>query len=162
MELFDGNDNGIACKYDNAEKYLLHPRGKSCFYFQLDKHVEDNRIVAMDFYFYDDGGKRSGETNYAFDLFVRPTHPNGEDEVEKNEFAEQDYKMNYDLFSKLVPEQMNLFERKINGRLHCKTLYARHELKLIIGGLLNGIKTALEKVKQSTAYFQKVNGLSSM
>ena len=137
----------------------IYPRGKSCFYFQLDKHVEDNRIVAMDVYFYDDGGKRSGETNYAFDLFVRPTHPDGEDEVEKKEFAEQDYKVNYDLFSKLVPEQMSLFERKIDGRLHCKTLYARHELKLIIGGLLNGIKAALDKGETKHGLFSESQGI---
>ena len=123
----------------------IYPRGKSCFYFQLDKHVEDDRIVAIDVYFYDDNDNRSCEKNYAFDLFVRPTHPNGENEAERNEFAEQDYKVNYSLFSKLIPEQMSLLERKADGRLHTKVLYERQELKQVIEGLMNGIKTALDK-----------------
>ena len=123
----------------------IYPRGKSCCYFQLAKQVECNRTIAIDVYFYDDNNNRSCEKNYAFDLFLRPIHPDAEDEAEKVKFVEQDYKENNDLFSKLIPNLMSLFGKKGDGRLHSKTLYAQYELKQILGGLMNGIKKALDE-----------------
>lgn len=123
----------------------IWPKEKSCFYFELDKHVEDNRIIAIDVYFYDEDGNRNSEQNYAFDLFVRPIHLDGENKEEILDFANKDYRLNCNLFSLLIPEQMNLFVKKNDGRLHSKNLYARHELKGVLRELLAGIKTALSE-----------------
>lgn len=123
----------------------MWPKWKSCFYLNLNTCAENNRVIAIDVYFYDDEGYRNNEDCYAFDLFVRPTHPEGENEEEISLFAEEDYSLNIRLFSSLIPEQMGLFIQKEDGRLHSNRLYSRHSLKNVLRNLMTGIKTALEK-----------------
>lgn len=127
----------------------IWPKWKSCFYFECKQKVYDNRTIAIDVYFYDDNGHRDSENCYAFDLFVRPTHPEGENEEEETEYAEKDYNLNKQLFSALIPEQMGLFKKKSDGRLHSIRLYARHELKSVLVDVMNGITVALKNNEQS-------------
>lgn len=126
----------------------LWQRENTCLFFQLDKCVCGNRMIAIDVYFRNVGGEkeeRNNEDNYVFDLFVRPIHPDGENEMEKQTFADEDYNMNNGLFSCLIPEQMHLFKRKANGRLHSDRHYARHELIPVLKNVLQGIKIATDK-----------------
>lgn len=127
----------------------IWPKWKSCLYFECKQKVCDNRIIAIDVYFYDDNGHRDSENSYAFDLFVRPTHPEGENEEEETEYAEKDYHLNKQLFSALIPKQMGLFKKKSDGRLHSIRLYARHELKSVLVDVMNGITVALKNNEQS-------------
>lgn len=132
--IFDSNDWEIG----------IWPKWKSCLYFNC-KTLPENQKIAIDVYFYDDNENRSNENCYSFDLFIRPTHPDPINEEEEKSFAYKDYKQNIDLFSSLIPQQMNLFKRKDDGRLHSNRVYARQELKTVLRAIMNEISINLKK-----------------
>ena len=126
-------------------KLYIWPKEKSCFYFERKTLIGDNRrTIAIDVYFYNDNGRRSSEDCYSFDLFIRPLHHDAENEEEKQAFADKDYRQNIDLFSTVILDQMSLFERKKDGRLHSNRPYSRHELKQVLKSILGGINNAIK------------------
>ena len=145
--------------YNNNKDYIpdwdgweigIWPKEKSCFYFERNTLIRDNRrSIAIDVYFYDDNGRRSSEDCYSFDLFIRPLHRDAENEEEKLAFADEDYRQNMDLFSTVIPDLMNLFGRKDDGRLHSNRLYSRHELKQVLKSILGGINNALKAAEEN-------------
>lgn len=132
--IFDSNDWEIG----------IWPKWKSCLYFNC-KTLPENKKIAIDVYFYDDNENRSNENCYSFDLFIRPTHPAPINEEEEKNYANEDYKQNIYLFSSLIPQQMNLFKRKDDGRLHSNRVYARQELKTVLRAIMNEISINLKK-----------------
>ncbi len=112
----------------------------TCMYFEREVTFEQKKFkVAIDVYYFDHQGKRKCEDNYAFDLFIRPTHPDAISEEEELAFAEEDYQANISLFSKLIPELMNVLERKEDGRLRSKSIYSRSGIKDILRQTMQGI-----------------------
>ena len=133
-------------KSDYMNWYVgIWAKGKSCMYFERKFTFEQKEItVAIDVYFYDYEDKRTCEDNYAFDLFIRPTHPDPLSKEEERAFADDDYKANMYLFGKLVPDLMNSLERKTNGRLYCKSVYSRNEIKQILKQTMNDINGSID------------------
>lgn len=126
------------------------PARESCFYFNLNTPV-NKRTIAIDVYFYDDEGQRKSEDNYAFDLFVRPTHSEPENENERKDFVEEDYKLNLSVFSNVLSKDMDLLCRKSDGRLHSKRLYSRHELKTVLKNIMERVNAVYGKTEKETA-----------
>lgn len=48
------------------------------------------------------------------------------------------------LFGKLLPELMNILERKSDGRLRSKSIYSRNAIKEILKQTMQGINHSLE------------------
>ena len=131
-------------------KLYIWPKEKSCFYFERKTLIGDNRrTIAIDVHFYHDNGRRFSEDCYSFDLFIRPLHHDAENEEEKLAFADEDYRQNIDLFSAVIPDQMSLFVRKDDGRLHSNKPYSRHELKQVLKNILGGINNALKAAEEN-------------
>ena len=146
--------------YKNNKDYIpdwdgwkldIWPKEKSCFYFERKTLIgDDRRTIAIDVYFYDDNGRRTSEDCYSFDLFIRPLHRNAENEEEKLAFADEDYRQNKDFFLKIITDdQMSLFVRKDDGRLHSNKPYSRHELKQVLKNILGGINNALKAAEEN-------------
>lgn len=117
------------------------PKYKSCLYFDFKVPAEEDKIIAIDVYFYDDMGNRTSEDCYAFDLFIRPTHPDGVNKDEVQSFANNDYEQNISLFSQIFPDYNELFKRKEDGRLKSKSLYSRAEIKGVLKNIMNNISS---------------------
>lgn len=123
----------------------IWPKGRSCMYFERDCTFEQKKYkVAIDVYFFDQQVQRKCEDNYAFDLFIRSQHPDALSEEEWLAFVEEDYQVNMGLFGKLLPELMNILERKSDGRLHSKFIYSRNAIKEILKQTMQGINHSLE------------------
>lgn len=103
--------------------------------------------IAIDVYFYDHQEQRTCEDNYAFDLFIRPEHPDALSEEEEQAFAEEDYKANNKLFGEMIPELIDVLERKVGGRLCSKCLYSRRGIKDILGRVMRGINHYIDNNK---------------
>ena len=126
-------------------KVGIWPKGRSCMYFERDCTFEQKKYkVAIDVYFFDQQVQRKCEDNYAFDLFIRSQHPDALSEEEWLAFVEEDYQANMGLFGKLLPELMNILERKSDGRLCSKSIYSRNAIKEILKHTMQGIKHSLE------------------
>ena len=114
------------------------PKGKSCIYFHRHMKYKDKSVeIKIDLFFYDDEGKRKTENSYAFDLF---TKLNPQDESNTDE----DNTFNCALFSTLIPEYMNLFILKGNGRLHSKQLYSRQDVKEVLRHIMLKISQVVD------------------
>ena len=114
-------------------------------YFERDCTFEQKKYkVAIDVYFFDQQEHRKCEDNYAFDLFIRSQHPDALSEEERLAFVEEDYQANMGLFGKLLPELMNILERKSDGRLRSKSIYSRNAIKEILKQTMQGINHSLE------------------
>lgn len=100
--------------------------------------------IAIDVYFLDHQARRTCEDNYAFDLFARSNHPGALSEEEKLAFAEEDYQVNKELFGQLIPEMVDVLERKADGRLRSKLLYSRKDVKSVLGRIMQGINHYIE------------------
>lgn len=123
----------------------IWPKGRSCMYFERDCTFEQKKYkVAIDVYFFDQQEQRKCEDNYAFDLFIRSQHPDALSEEEWLAFVEEDYQANMGLFGKLLPELMNILERKSDGRLRSKSIYSRNAIKEILKQTMQGINHSLE------------------
>lgn len=138
------HNNDFKCDYTDW-KVGIWPKGRSCMYFEREYTLEQKKYkVAIDVYFFDQQEQRRCEDNYAFDLFVRSKHPDALSEEEGLAFAEEDYHVNMELFSKLLPELMNILERKFDGRLRSKSIYSRNAIKEILKQTMQGINHSLE------------------
>ena len=121
------------------------PKGKSCIYFHRHiKHKDKSVQIKIDLFFYDDEGKRKTENSYSFDLFTKLNHPKAESKEEAKRFADEDYTFNRALFSTLIPEYMDLFIRKENGRLHSNQLYSRQDVKEVLRHLMLKISQVVD------------------
>ena len=65
-------------------------------------------------------------------------------EEEKLAFAEEDYQVNKELFGQLIPEMVDVLERKADGRLRSKLLYSRKDVKSVLGRIMQGINHYIE------------------
>lgn len=123
----------------------IWPKGKSCMYFERKLSFEQKEMkIAIDVYFLDHQARRTCEDNYAFDLFARSNHPGALSEEEKLAFAEEDYQVNKELFGQLIPEMVDVLERKADGRLRSKLLYSRKDVKSVLGRIMQGINHYIE------------------
>ena len=127
------------------------PKNKSCMYFDFKISDKDNKTIAIDIYFYDDNGNRNSEDCYAFDLFIRPSHPDATNKEEAQSFADKDFAQNISLFSSIIPGYNELFKRKDDGRLKSRLLYSRHNLKSVLKEIMNAISSHYKK-KQNSFY----------
>lgn len=127
------------------------PKNKSCMYFDFKISDKDNKTIAIDIYFYDDNGNRNSEDCYAFDLFIRPSHPDATNKEEAQSFADKDFAQNISLFSSIIPGYNELFKRKDDGRLKSRLLYSRHNLKSVLKEIMNAISSHYNK-KQNSFY----------
>lgn len=123
----------------------IWPKVKTCMYFQREICLrEETATIAIDIYFYDSEGKRTNEDCYSLDLFIRTTHPDPDTDEEKLLYAEEDYQKNKDLFNSFIPDLMNLFVKKEDGRLRSSSTYSRRELIKTIRLILCGINENLD------------------
>ena len=148
---------GMFLDYRHNENYISDrtgwkidqwPKGKSCVYFHRHMKYNDKTIeIKIDLFFYDDEGRRKTENSYSFDLFANLKHPHAESKEEALKFAEEDYNFNLGLFSAMIPEYMDLFSRKDNGRLHSNKLYSRNGIKDILKNIMLKITQEVESKK---------------
>lgn len=118
---------------------------KSCMYLQRELVLRNEKTtIALDVYFYDDKERRTNENCYSFDLFIRTSHPTPENEEEKASFTNEDYQANISLFKNLIPNMMNIFNRKADGRLHSSKLYSRSEIKDVLKTIMQDINKSIE------------------
>lgn len=126
----------------------IWPKWKSCMFLERELTFGQKKMrIAIDVYFYDHQEQRTCEDNYAFDLFIRPEHPDALSEEEEQAFAEEDYKANNKLFGEMIPELIDVLERKVGGRLCSKCLYSRRGIKDILGRVMRGINHYIDNNK---------------
>lgn len=132
-------------KIDRSDwKIGIWAKWKSCMYLEREYEVDNNTIkLAIDVYFYDQNKKRTNENCYSFDLFVRSSHPAPENDEEKRLNAEDDYQTNISVFGNLIPELMNKFVRKEDGRLHSNVLYSRSDVREMLKIIMQGINKSI-------------------
>lgn len=76
-------------------------------------------------------------------MFVRSSHPTPENDEEKKINAEDDYQTNISVFGNLIPELMNMFVRKEDGRLHSNVLYSRSDVREMLKIIMQGINKSI-------------------
>lgn len=122
----------------------IWPKWKSCMYLEREHVIDDKTIkLVLDVYFYDHNRNRTNENCYSFDLFVRSSHPTPDNDEEKRLISEADYQTNISVFSRLIPDLMNNFTRKEDGRLQSNILYSRSDVRSMLKTIMQDINKSV-------------------